>query len=182
MFSLHVMLIVGCICYLIIGALVFERLEGEHLAAAKANHTRRIAADSAAYRDRVWTLIHDSSVFESAFADAAAADATHDRAAVVGEIVKRARPQFDAYVQTTFSAHRAVRHGFEENAPRWDFTNSLFFTTTMLTSIGFGYVCPSTYDGRLFAVVYCLVGECDSRAARQAHNQDISYAAASIRT
>lgn len=28
----------------------------------------------------------------------------------------------------------------------------------MLTSVGFGYVCPTTRNGRLFAVIYCLIG------------------------
>lgn len=28
----------------------------------------------------------------------------------------------------------------------------------MLTSIGYGYVCPSTFEGRLFGVLYCLIG------------------------
>jgi len=29
----------------------------------------------------------------------------------------------------------------------------------MLTSIGFGYVCPTTFEGRLFGVIYCLIGQ-----------------------
>lgn len=28
----------------------------------------------------------------------------------------------------------------------------------MLTSIGYGFVCPSTFEGRLFGVLYCLIG------------------------
>lgn len=63
------------------------------------------------------------------------------------------------YVDTVYNAHRVSRHGYDEEAPTWDFANSIFFTTTMLTSIGYGYVVPVTFGGRLFGVIYCLIGK-----------------------
>lgn len=63
------------------------------------------------------------------------------------------------YVDTVFAAHLKYRHGYDTNAPNWDFTTSFFFTATMLTSIGYGYVAPSTFFGRLFGVIYCLIGK-----------------------
>ena len=65
---------------------------------------------------------------------------------------------FSQLVENIYGAHRLSRHGYDEDAPLWDFTNSLFFTTTMLTSIGYGYVVPITEGGRFFGVLYCLIG------------------------
>lgn len=62
------------------------------------------------------------------------------------------------YVDTVFTAHRTFRHGYETDAPSWDFITSFFFTATMLTSIGYGFVVPFTFSGRLFVVIYCLIG------------------------
>ncbi|CAD5225281.1 unnamed protein product [Bursaphelenchus okinawaensis] len=146
--SPHVILVVCCILYLIIGALVFQRLEGENLIEAKASHLQKIDEDGKAYQAAVIEIVNDNPEL-----------ARHpDRKWVIQEIIKKTKERFDRYVDTTYLAHKRVRHGFEDNAPSWDFKNSLFFTTTMLTSIGFGYVCPTTRDGRLFAVIYCLIG------------------------
>ncbi|XDV18851.1 hypothetical protein PO909_024458 [Leuciscus waleckii] len=40
----------------------------------------------------------------------------------------------------------------------FDFTSSLFFVITFLTTTGYGTTVPLSDEGRLFCVVYCLVG------------------------
>lgn len=65
-------------------------------------------------------------------------------------------------MDTVFAAHRKYRHGYDMDAPSWDFVTSFFFTATMLTSIGYGYVAPSTLSGRLFGVIYCFIGKCNN--------------------
>ncbi|XP_042231715.1 potassium channel subfamily K member 16-like isoform X3 [Homarus americanus] len=41
---------------------------------------------------------------------------------------------------------------------RWAYTQALFFSATVLTTIGYGNIAPSTVEGRVFCMVYALVG------------------------
>lgn len=79
--------------YLVIGALIFQRLEGRYLTEAKENHTLKIDYDRAVYRDTVWRIIHENPwlIHEP------------DREAAIREIIERAKPEFDEFVQTTFT-------------------------------------------------------------------------------
>ncbi|XP_015904277.1 potassium channel, subfamily K, member 16-like [Parasteatoda tepidariorum] len=40
----------------------------------------------------------------------------------------------------------------------WSFENSFFFAITVVTTIGYGHLAPSTTGGRLFCVLYATVG------------------------
>lgn len=40
----------------------------------------------------------------------------------------------------------------------WTMTTSIFFTTTLLTTIGYGNLVPVTATGRMFCIFYALIG------------------------
>ena len=40
----------------------------------------------------------------------------------------------------------------------WDFVQSVFFTTTILTTIGYGNISPVTFPGRVFCVLFAIIG------------------------
>ncbi|CAG9137371.1 unnamed protein product [Plutella xylostella] len=51
------------------------------------------------------------------------------------------------------SAARNVSGG-----PNWSFGQSLFFASTVVTTIGYGHVTPLSKPGKLFCMVYALLG------------------------
>ncbi|KFM63648.1 Potassium channel subfamily K member 10, partial [Stegodyphus mimosarum] len=40
----------------------------------------------------------------------------------------------------------------------WSFDNSFFFAITVVTTIGYGHLSPSTTGGRLFCIFYATIG------------------------
>ncbi|KAG8432110.1 hypothetical protein GDO86_017842 [Hymenochirus boettgeri] len=48
--------------------------------------------------------------------------------------------------------------GNATNPSNWDFSNSFFFAGTVITTIGYGNLYPSTVAGQVFCVFYALFG------------------------
>uniref|UniRef100_A0A8C5MKS4 2P domain potassium channel Talk-1 n=1 Tax=Leptobrachium leishanense TaxID=445787 RepID=A0A8C5MKS4_9ANUR len=48
--------------------------------------------------------------------------------------------------------------GNATNPSNWDFSNSFFFAGTVITTIGYGNLYPSTVGGQVFCVIYALFG------------------------
>uniref|UniRef100_A0A8C3PEE1 2P domain potassium channel Talk-1 n=1 Tax=Chrysemys picta bellii TaxID=8478 RepID=A0A8C3PEE1_CHRPI len=48
--------------------------------------------------------------------------------------------------------------GNSTNPSNWDFSNSFFFAGTVVTTIGYGNLAPSTVAGQVFCVFYALFG------------------------
>ncbi|XP_040207771.1 potassium channel subfamily K member 16 [Rana temporaria] len=48
--------------------------------------------------------------------------------------------------------------GNASNPSNWDFSNSFFFAGTVITTIGYGHLYPSTTAGQIFCVFYALFG------------------------
>ncbi|XP_074651774.1 potassium channel subfamily K member 10-like [Tubulanus polymorphus] len=40
----------------------------------------------------------------------------------------------------------------------WDIVSSIFFSTTVVTTIGYGHIAPVTHGGRAFCIIYALIG------------------------
>lgn len=50
----------------------------------------------------------------------------------------------------------ALRNATSE--PNWTFGQALFFSTTVVTTIGYGHVTPLSQTGKLFCLIYAMVG------------------------
>lgn len=46
----------------------------------------------------------------------------------------------------------------EDQTIKWTVNKAVFFSTTILTTIGYGNIAPETTNGRMFCMVYALIG------------------------
>ncbi|XP_055268230.1 potassium channel subfamily K member 6 [Moschus berezovskii] len=116
------------IAYLVLGALLVARLEGPHEA--------RLRAELRMLRQQ---LLRRSPCV--------------------------AAPALDAFVERVLAAGRLGRAALANasgsaNAsdPAWDFASALFFASTLVTTVGYGYTTPLTDGGKAFSIAFALLG------------------------
>ncbi|NWJ04894.1 KCNKG protein, partial [Crypturellus undulatus] len=70
------------------------------------------------------------------------------------------RQALEQFVQVLMEAReKGVNpEGNSTNPSNWDFGNSFFFAGTVVTTIGYGNLAPSTVAGQVFCVFYALFG------------------------
>ncbi|XP_066537670.1 potassium channel, subfamily K, member 7 [Hoplias malabaricus] len=64
----------------------------------------------------------------------------------------------DELLRSVLSAGKRGVSGDNGDEYNFDFTSSLFFVTTFLTTTGYGTTIPLSDEGRVFCILYCLVG------------------------
>ncbi|XP_004715901.1 potassium channel subfamily K member 6 [Echinops telfairi] len=70
-----------------------------------------------------------------------------------------AAPALDALVERVLAAGRLGRTVFANTSDvTWDFASAFFFTSTLVTTVGYGYTTPLTDSGKAFAIVFALLG------------------------
>ncbi|XP_041510047.1 potassium channel subfamily K member 6 [Microtus oregoni] len=76
-----------------------------------------------------------------------------------------AAPALDAFVERVLAAGRLGRAVLANTTgpanasdPAWDFASALFFASTLVTTVGYGYTTPLTDAGKAFSIVFALLG------------------------
>ncbi|XP_004875584.1 potassium channel subfamily K member 6 isoform X3 [Heterocephalus glaber] len=71
----------------------------------------------------------------------------------------------DAFVERVLAAGRLGRAVFANASgatntsdPAWDFASALFFASTLVTTVGYGYTTPLTDAGKAFSIAFALLG------------------------
>ncbi|CAD6190324.1 unnamed protein product [Caenorhabditis auriculariae] len=141
----HVGLILLSLLYVIGGAIAFYHMERPHEMAVREKNIRRFIEHKNTMMDELWEL-REAGVSQD-FLDALA----------VQYVDNVTRILFEAF-DTHFIGARHLRPGGENEEHSWTFITALFFTATLLTTIGYGNLVPVTWHGRMFCIAYALLG------------------------
>ncbi|CAI4231503.1 unnamed protein product [Auanema sp. JU1783] len=141
----HVGLILLSLFYVIGGAVAFYNLERPHEMAVRELSIRKFHLQKEKMLDDIWELIesgHSTDYIED----------------VASEYVDNVtRILFEAF-DTHYISAKHLKPGGDKEAYSWTFITALFFTATLLTTIGYGNLVPMTWQGRMFCIAYALLG------------------------
>lgn len=78
----------------------------------------------------------------------------------IDRLLSFAEDELDEFLEAVIVAGKhgisALKNGTNEQ--NWSFGQSLFFSTTVVTTIGYGHIAPISDGGKIFCMVYALVG------------------------
>ncbi|VDK29713.1 unnamed protein product [Gongylonema pulchrum] len=144
----HVGLVVLLVVYLLIGATVFHYLEAPNEVETRDRELRTIFGLRRDFHDMIWNLtVAGDSLF------------TRESFDLLGQ------QYFESLVLAMFEAYRNQfvneKHLLNQtngDAMLWTYANSIFFATTVITTIGYGNLVPATQFGRITCICFALFG------------------------
>ncbi|KFD70432.1 hypothetical protein M514_08913 [Trichuris suis] len=139
----HVTLVVGTCLYILLGAGIFVLIEQAEEIAEKSQALRRMQQTHQNVIDGLLNVSADWNISEHEFRQSTLALIQHFMAA-----------SFDSFT-----------HGIEvndsgpsESRLHWNMRSAIFFSTTLITTVGYGNLVPKTTLGRFFCILYASVG------------------------
>jgi hypothetical protein len=75
--------------------------------------------------------------------------------AAIDRVIQTAMEAFSEGMQAHDISHDAVQ---KVHKPKWHFQSALYFSVTILTSVGYGNLVPISRLGRIFCIVYGTFG------------------------
>lgn len=130
---------VGIVClvvgYTIAGAFLFTHIEGRNNldVAGDVIRLRNVTAAT------LWELTSEENVFSERIWKA------------------KVRAILESYQRKMVTAIKNGYDGTEENK-RWSFAGAFLYSLTVITTIGYGNICPKTKWGKVVTIVYAIMG------------------------
>ncbi|KAI6214836.1 Potassium channel subfamily K member 18 [Aphelenchoides besseyi] len=140
----HIGLILISFVYIVGGAGVFYFIESPNEHRIRAQGLEKIS-DQFEQLHELWEIVNDERLSKHDIEDMA-----------IEYIDNTTRILFQAFDTHYISAAHLINTSTAENS--WTMTTSIFFTTTLLTTIGYGNQAPVTTHGRLICILYALFG------------------------
>ncbi|KAI6226500.1 TWiK family of potassium channels protein 7 [Aphelenchoides fujianensis] len=135
----HVALVLVLLVYLLIGAAIFQRIEGPNEIITKNYEIQTILGLRDQFQESIWNLTHNSDTVISRETFNGLGQEYFEK--MVTEIFNAYRNQFITNMHL-LNVTRADEH-------LWTYPNAVFFATTVITTIGYGHLVPMTPTGRI---------------------------------
>ncbi|XP_047483720.1 TWiK family of potassium channels protein 7-like isoform X1 [Penaeus chinensis] len=166
----HLSLIFALLVYTFIGALVFQALEYDEEVIQQETLRVQLMQDRRHFIQEILNLTESAGLsrsFSSLYNDQEGGmgkshtegEWEYEEESERAEKEERVSTMLRYYEQVVVDSGDArvtpLQAGTE---PGWSFPQSVFFTATVLTTIGYGNIAPMTVRGKIFCIVFALVG------------------------
>ncbi|VDM58909.1 unnamed protein product [Angiostrongylus costaricensis] len=144
----HVGLVCLLFAYLLIGATIFHAIEGPNELVQRDYELRTIFGLRDDFQDHIWNITQDDDnrISRDAFNSIN-------------------QEYFEQLVKNIFISYRNqfINENHLTNKTKgedllWTYPNSIFFATTVITTIGYGNLVPTTTSGRVACIIFALFG------------------------
>lgn len=142
----HIGLILLSVCYVVGGAFVFYQLERPNEVAIRRETMELIEKSRHEMLEHLWELVNDPTVPRERLEEIA-----------LERVDNMSQVLFDAF-DTHYVGLAQLKEGADLEQSSWSMTTAIFFTATLLTTIGYGNLVPVTPSGRMFCIFYALFG------------------------
>ncbi|CAI4225651.1 unnamed protein product [Auanema sp. JU1783] len=144
----HVGLVLLLFAYLMMGATIFHAIEGPNELVQRDLELRTIFGLRDDFKEHIWNITQD---IDNRISKEAFNSINHEYFEnLVKNIFVSYRNQF---INEDHLLNRTKGDGL-----LWTFPNSIFFATTVITTIGYGNLVPTTTPGRIACIIFALFG------------------------
>ncbi|KRZ42851.1 TWiK family of potassium channels protein 7, partial [Trichinella pseudospiralis] len=139
----HIVLVISTCLYIVIGAVVFVKLEQSFELEHKLAASRRLNAVQNNILEQLWNSTINKNLSDLEFNNISQS-----------EIEKMVKSTFYAFKEGI----RAKDMDRNYSSLSWTLRSALLFSTTLITTVGYGNLAPTTFWGRLFCIFYACIG------------------------